>query len=106
MTRLIALAAAVALAAPAAAGDKADPLADAPSKFADFGKHKVHYKSIGAGKEAVVFVHGWTADLSSWRSQVPALKDRARLVLVDLPGHGKSDAPKTDYTMEFMAKGV
>jgi pimeloyl-ACP methyl ester carboxylesterase len=32
--------------------------------------------------------------------------DKARLLLVDLPGHGRSDKPRVDYTMDFFARGV
>ena len=32
---------------------------------------KVHYESYGKGKEAVVFIHGWTCDLTFSRGQAP-----------------------------------
>jgi pimeloyl-ACP methyl ester carboxylesterase len=41
-----------------------------------------------------------------WRHQVPALSDRAKLVLIDLAGHGQSDKPNVPYTMEFYAQAV
>jgi pimeloyl-ACP methyl ester carboxylesterase len=41
-----------------------------------------------------------------WREQVPALTGQARLILIDLPGHGQSDKPRTDYTMDFFANAV
>src|SRR5208283_362118 len=41
-----------------------------------------------------------------WREQVPALADQARLILIDLPGHGQSDKPQTVYTMDFFAAAV
>lgn len=68
----------------------------------------MHYKSLGdpAAKTAVVFVHGWSCDMTSWRSQVPAFEGKARMLLVDLPGHGKSDRPAVDYTMERFANAV
>ncbi len=85
-----------------------DPLDAAPSRFATLDGAKVHFKSVGdpAAKTAVVFVHGWSCDLTSWRSQVPALEGKARMLLVDLPGHGKSDRPAVDYTMERFARAV
>src|SRR5260370_4742140 len=30
----------------------------------------------------------------------------ARLILIDLPGHGKSDKPQTNYTMDYFASAV
>jgi pimeloyl-ACP methyl ester carboxylesterase len=84
----------------------ANPLDGAPSRYAKCDGMKVHYKSLGTGETALVFVHGWTADLTSWRYQVPALDGKVRLVLIDLPGHGKSDKPKIDYTMDLFAKAI
>ncbi|PYL00760.1 MAG: hypothetical protein DME19_04105 [Verrucomicrobia bacterium] len=73
------------------------------SRFASFGTNKVHYLVEGKGSHAVVFVHCWAGNAGLWRDQVPALADKARLVLIDLPGHGQSDKPHTDYTMDFFA---
>ena len=28
------------------------------------------------------------------------------MILIDLPGHGHSDEPHTDYTMDYFASGV
>jgi len=85
-----------------------DPLDAAPSRFATSDGAKVHYKSLGdsAAKSAVVFIHGWSCDMTSWRAQVPAFEGKARILLVDLPGHGKSDRPAVDYTMERFANAV
>lgn len=66
---------------------------------------KVHYKVIGSGEPTLVLVHGWTCNLGFWRGQIP-LADSMRLVLVDLPGHGRSDKPELTYTMERMARAV
>jgi pimeloyl-ACP methyl ester carboxylesterase len=77
------------------------------SHFAPFGTNRVHYVIGGEGGQAVVFIHGWGGNLLFWRVQVPALKENAQLFLVGHPGHGRSDKPqKTDYTMDFFARGV
>src|SRR5262249_43229210 len=83
----------------------ADELDKAPSKFARSGDVKVHYKSLGEGKTALVFVHGWCCDLTVWRDQAAAFNGKLRMLFVDLPGYGKSDKPKMDYTMDIFAKG-
>jgi pimeloyl-ACP methyl ester carboxylesterase len=98
---------ALALSVNLARGDApADVLDKAPSRFAKSGDLKVHYKSLGEGNTAVVFVHGWCCDHSVWREQAAGLNGRARMLLIDLPGYGKSDKPKTDYTMSLFAKGI
>jgi len=78
----------------------------AKSYFAKFGTNKVHYVVQGKGKHTLVLVHCWSGNLGFWREQVPALADKARLILVDLPGHGQSDKPHTSYTMDFLAGAV
>ena len=37
---------------------------------------------------------------------MPELAKRARVIAVDLPGHGASDKPETAYTMDFFAGAV
>jgi pimeloyl-ACP methyl ester carboxylesterase len=43
---------------------------------------------------------------ASGASRSRPLADQARLVLVDLPGHGQSDKPHTAYTPDFFASAV
>ncbi|MEO8025008.1 MAG: alpha/beta hydrolase [Bryobacteraceae bacterium] len=66
---------------------------------------KVHYESYGKGKEAIVFVHGWTCDLTFWRAQAPVYEQR-RALLIDLPGHGQSAKPDVAYTLEYFARSI
>lgn len=75
------------------------------SHYAPFEGGRVHYESYGSGKDAVVFIHGWTCDLTFWRGQAPVYRNR-RSLLIDLPGHGQSDKPKVPYPVEFFARGV
>jgi len=81
-------------------------LADGESHFASLGTSRIHYVTVGRGEHTIVFVHCWAGNLGFWREQVPAFADRARLVLIDLPGHGQSDRPHTAYTMDFFASAV
>src|SRR2546422_4324357 len=83
-----------------------DSFARTASFFAKFGTNKVHYATLGNGSNTVVFIHGWAGSIHPWRFQVPALASKAGLILIDLPGHGKSDKPKTAYTMDFFARAV
>jgi pimeloyl-ACP methyl ester carboxylesterase len=88
------------LSAPA---DGAPPVED---RFARLDGHRIHYQSIGSGKRAVVFLSGWGCDTSLWRNQVPALARYGRLLLVDLPGHGRSDKPDIPYTLSLFTRAV
>ena len=76
------------------------------SHFAKLDRMRVHYESYGQGRDALVFVHGWLADLSFWKGQVPSFKDKTRVILIDLPGHGLSDKPQVAYTMDLFARAV
>jgi pimeloyl-ACP methyl ester carboxylesterase len=76
------------------------------SRLVSFGTNKLHYVIEGKGSHTLVFVHCWAGNSGFWREQVPALAQKARLILIDLPGHGQSDKPHTDYTMDFFAGAV
>ena len=78
----------------------------APAHFAKLDTNAIHYVSLGNGKETLVFVHGWSCNLDFWRFQVPALHEKARLILIDLPGHGKSGKPQVAYTVDWFARAV
>ena len=79
--------------------------ADAPSRFASVDGIRIHYESYGEGNEALVFVHGWTCDLTFWRGQ-ESVYNAHRSLLVDLPGHGKSGKPRIPYPTELFARAV
>lgn len=71
-----------------------------------FETNKIHYVTLGEGPVTMVFVHGWACNLNFWREQAAAFADKANLVFIDLPGHGRSDRPVTAYTMDFLARAV
>lgn len=81
-------------------------ISDGHSHTAAFGTNKVHYLTMGQGDTTLVFIHGWACNLNFWREQVAAFASKARLILIDLPGHGRSDKPNTSYTMDFLARAV
>lgn len=78
----------------------------ADDKYAKLGENKIHYKSYGKGKDALVLVHCWTCNMDLWRDHIPELSKRARVVALDLPGHGLSDKPETTYSMDFFADAI
>jgi pimeloyl-ACP methyl ester carboxylesterase len=81
-------------------------VADGESHFISVGANRIHYVTAGKGSRTIVFIHGWACNLGFWREQVAALADKARLILIDLPGHGQSDKPQANYTMDFFAEAV
>ena len=68
--------------------------------------HRIRYETHGIGREALVFVHGWTCNLNFWSRQAPAFTTKTRVIAIDLPGHGQSDKPEVAYTMDLFARAV
>ncbi|MGW5456624.1 alpha/beta fold hydrolase [Nocardia sp. NPDC003979] len=55
----------------------------------------VHVYELGSPSGApVVLLHGFLTSAMTWRLIVPALRDRYRLIVVDLPGCGNSPPPR------------
>jgi len=80
--------------------------ADGESQYAKLDGAKIHYKSYGKGKDALVLIHGWTCNLENWRDQIPDFAKRSRVIALDLPGHGQSDKPQIAYTMDLFANAI
>jgi pimeloyl-ACP methyl ester carboxylesterase len=76
------------------------------SKYARLDSTRIHYKSFGKGKDALVLVHGWGCNLNHWRDQMPELSKRTRVLALDLPGHGLSDKPEMKYDMDLFAAAI
>jgi pimeloyl-ACP methyl ester carboxylesterase len=94
------------VARPAPITAQIDALGRVPSRFASAEGVRIHYKSVGTGRTAVVLVHCWACDLNVWREQVTVLDGRVRVLALDLPGHGRSDKPIRPYSMAFFARAV
>lgn len=66
----------------------------APVSAATVDGIQLHSTISGKGPKAVIWVHGWTCNETTWKSQVPELAKNYRVITLDLPGHGKSGLPK------------
>lgn len=47
--------------------------------------------------ETLVFLHPWGGNIGWWRDVVPRFSDDFRVVIIDLPGHGKSSMARGEY---------
>lgn len=65
-------------------------LAQAPVQLVDVGDSKLAHRVLGHGPD-LVFVHGWPLHGLTWRHVLPALADRYRCHVFDLPGTGASE---------------
>lgn len=84
----------------------ANEVAVGKSHFAKLGTNKVHYLVAGKGSATIIVIHGWSCNAGFWREQVSAFASHARVICIDLPGHGQSDKPQTDYTVDYFARAV
>lgn len=66
---------------------------------------KLHYQETGSGP-AMILVHGWTCDLSHFAPQAAHFSPRFRCISVDLRGHGRSDKPEQQYSIEGFAGDI
>ncbi|WP_162909258.1 alpha/beta fold hydrolase [Aggregatilinea lenta] len=59
-----------------------------------------------AVEQTIMFVHGYAGCAETWEYQVNHFARDYRVVVPDLRGHGQSDAPYTDYTMDEMLRDL
>lgn len=62
----------------------------AQQRMINVGDVQINYDVTGRAGPAVVFIHGWTHNLSVWDDQVAAMSSRYRVVRFDTRGYGKS----------------
>ncbi|MDE1834663.1 MAG: alpha/beta fold hydrolase, partial [Candidatus Micrarchaeota archaeon] len=75
--------------------------ADFDSAFFETKYGKLHYKHHDGNTTPIVFLHGLAASVKSWTRLVEFLPDSLDIYLVDLIGHGMSEAPKIEYTLKM-----
>ena len=67
---------------------------------------KLHYYRTGGSKQPLVLLHGITDDGLCWTPVAKVLANDYDVIMVDLRGHGKSEAPDQGYSYETMANEV
>ena len=70
--------------------------------------HNTYRCTGSAGDEApdLVLLHGWGLHSIVWDDVMPALLERFRVTVIDLPGMGQSPLPNQDYTLDFLVEQV
>jgi abhydrolase domain-containing protein 6 len=63
----------------------------------------VQVRAVRAGKgdTTIVFIHGYSESLLSWRGPFDRMAGRFTVVALDVPGFGVSDKPAGPYTLEL-----
>lgn len=65
----------------------------------------MHVETLGAGRE-IVLVHGWGLHGGVWRDLATRLATSFRVIVPDLPGHGRSRDIDSAFTLEALADAV
>lgn len=76
------------------------------SGFVEVGRLRAHHMLGGRGP-AVVFVHGLgSSGYMEWRRNLEPAATRHRVYAPDLPGYGRTDKPRTRYTVPYFARFI
>ncbi|HEY3107302.1 MAG TPA: 2-succinyl-6-hydroxy-2,4-cyclohexadiene-1-carboxylate synthase [Chloroflexota bacterium] len=54
---------------------------------------KLHIEDFGGAGQPLILLHGFTGSCQSWREIAARLEGRWRPIGIDLPGHGRAEAP-------------
>jgi pimeloyl-ACP methyl ester carboxylesterase len=71
----------------------APALADADSQFVNVLGYELHYKEIGTGQPVLILLHGFGANLYTWRKVMQPLSEYGRVIAFDRIGAGLSAHP-------------
>ncbi len=74
--------------------------------WADVDGIRIAYADQGTGRVPLVLIHGLGGYISMWAKNLAPLAEHHRVIALDLPGYGKSDKPRADYSMRFFANAV
>lgn len=62
----------------------------------------IYFETHGDEGEPLVFVHGYTGDVSDWRHQIAEFEQSHRILVVDNRGHGRSQSPRERETYNVL----
>ncbi|MBO4749586.1 MAG: alpha/beta hydrolase [Lachnospiraceae bacterium] len=65
--------------------------------------YNVNYKITGDGEETAVVLQGWGTHLGMYDSVADAIRDKYRIIQLDLPGFGASDEPREAWNVDAFA---
>ena len=70
--------------------------------YTSVNDQSIYYQKLGSGKD-LIMLHGWKQDVSTFHNIAEELKKHFTLWLIDLPGFGRSENPKTEFTVSDYA---
>jgi len=79
---------------------------ESDSLFVDVDGVRTRYITQGEGHETIVFIHGFSSSLYTWRACLEAIAKHYRVYALDLKGFGFSEKPPSEYTTDEYAEFV
>ncbi|ETA52236.1 alpha/beta fold hydrolase [Ponticoccus alexandrii] len=76
------------------------------SQIVDLDGVNIRYLDNGGTGPVLLCLHGTSMTAHAWGHLGASLRDVARVIAVDMRGHGASDRPATDYTIAEMAGDI
>ena len=74
-------------------------------KFLTYQGSKLHYTLSGAG-QPLFLLHGWGCSTEIWKSVLPFLEERFRVINLDFAGFGQSDEPHVVWGVEEYTRSL
>jgi len=75
--------------------------------FCKINNIKLYYEDHGAKDQTpLIFLHGLMSNVECWKPQVDRLKDKKRIIVFDLRGHGRSDKPLGKYSIKQFSEDL
>jgi 2-hydroxy-6-oxonona-2,4-dienedioate hydrolase len=75
----------------------------AGGQYISIGDYNIRYFEEGQG-ETVIFIHGLGQAMYTFRKNVRVLSEYCHVISIDLLGHGLSDKPEIDYSIDDFSK--
>lgn len=67
----------------------------------EYDNIKINYKDFGKRDgEAIVYLHGWGQNIEMMEPIAKPFEETKRIIIIDLPGFGKTEEPKSSWTLE------
>ena len=72
----------------------------------NFRQTKIHFTQTetASKKPVLVCIHGFLENATMWQSIIPQFQDKYRIICIDLPGHGQTEAMGYIHTMPNLAE--
>lgn len=64
------------------------------------------YQAGDINNPTIIMIHGLGDEADTWRYMIQPLSENYHVIALDLPGFGRSQKPKLDYTPKFMIESI